>query len=125
MNSTIRFAVIGCSRISKKHFDAIAEVPGAEIAAVCDNDESRVQEAAAHIGDVAAFTDFHKMLTKVEVDVVSILTPSGYHAEQTIAVARDFRKHVVVEKPMALRLQDADNMIRARDIAGVRLFVVK
>ena len=61
----------------------------------------------------------------METDVVGILTPSGYHAEQAIAVVRDFRKHVVVEKPMALRLQDADNMIRAYDIAGVRLFVIK
>ena len=125
MNPTIRFALIGCGRISKRHIDAIGEVSGAEIVAVCDADALRVQKAAAYIGDVASFTNLHEMLTTVEVDVVSILTPSGYHADQAITVAQDFGRHVVVEKPMALRLRDADDMIRACDSAGVRLFVVK
>jgi len=58
-----------------------------------------------------------------EIDVVERSHPSGLHARHAIDVAR-FHKHVVVEKPMALTLQDADNMIKACDAAGVRLFVV-
>jgi predicted dehydrogenase len=64
------------------------------------------------------------MLADPSVDVVSVLTPSGMHAEHAIAAAAA-GKHVVVEKPMALRLEDADAMIAACDRAGVKLFVVK
>jgi predicted dehydrogenase len=64
------------------------------------------------------------LLADPEIDVVTVLTPSGMHAEHAIAVA-NAGKHVVVEKPMALRLEDADAMIAACDRAGVKLFVVK
>jgi predicted dehydrogenase len=64
------------------------------------------------------------MLTSEDVDVVDILTPSGDHAERIIEVVQ-YRKHLVVEKPLALRLDDADRVIRTCDEAGVRLFVVK
>jgi predicted dehydrogenase len=64
------------------------------------------------------------MLAAPGVDVVSVLTPSGGHAAQTVVAARA-GKHVVVEKPMALRLADADAMIRACDLARVKLFVIK
>ena len=63
MNPTIKFAVIGCGRINKQHINAIGEVSGAEIVAVCDADALRAQKAAAYIGDVAAFTKFYEMLT--------------------------------------------------------------
>ena len=59
-----------------------------------------------------------------DIDAVAVLTPSGMHPAHVIACAKA-GKHVVVEKPMALRLQDADDMIRACDEAGVKLFVVK
>jgi predicted dehydrogenase len=59
-----------------------------------------------------------------DIDVVCVLTESGNHARDVIAVAEQ-RKHVLVEKPMALRLSDAEEMVGACDAAGVRLFVVK
>ena len=59
-----------------------------------------------------------------DIEAVSVVTPSGMHSAHAIAAARA-GKHVVVEKPMALRLQDADAMIRACDAAAVKLFVVK
>ena len=64
------------------------------------------------------------MMTSVEPDAVAVLTPSGMHAEHTIRLAKH-RKHIIVEKPMALTLDDADAMIRACDEAGIRLFVIK
>src|SRR3954466_16028466 len=64
------------------------------------------------------------MLARDDIDAVAVLTPSGMHPQHAIACARA-GKHVVVEKPMALRLQDGDDMIRACDEAGVKLFVVK
>src|SRR5262249_2186996 len=106
------------------HIEAIAKTPGARLVAVCDIDGQR----AAAIGnklDVPHFTDLDAMLTSVpQIEVVNILTPTGYHAEHAVKVA-GYRKHVVVEKPMALPLEDADAMILACDRAGTRLFVVK
>jgi predicted dehydrogenase len=67
----------------------------------------------------------HQMMAKTpSIDAVSILTESGNHARNAIELTQ-YRKHIVVEKPMALTLDDADNMIRACDEAGVKLFVVK
>ena len=100
-------------------------VPGAKLTAVCDIKFERTKAIADKFG-VPAFANQFEMLEKMgsEIDVVSILTPSGLHAKHAIEVA-NFRKHVVVEKPMALTLQDADNMIEACNSAGVLLFVVQ
>ena len=68
--------------------------------------------------------DIDDFLARKDIDAVAVLTPSGMHPAHVIACAKA-GKHVVVEKPMALRLQDADDMIRACDEAGVKLFVVK
>ena len=68
--------------------------------------------------------DIDDLLARKDIDAVAVLTPSGMHAAHVIACAKA-GKHVVVEKPMALRLEDADAMIRACDEAGVKLFVVK
>jgi predicted dehydrogenase len=65
-----------------------------------------------------------QMAEREAIDVFSVLTPSGLHAEHVIALA-PYGRHIVVEKPMALTLDDADAMIHACDRAGIRLFVVK
>ena len=64
------------------------------------------------------------MLKSVDCDVVVVLTESGNHPKDTILAAQH-GKHIVVEKPMALNLEDADNMIKECDKYGVKLFVVK
>ncbi len=123
----LRFAIIGCGRIAPKHIDSLAtgSIPGAQVVAVCDLDIKKAQVYGEKYG-VKVFADHIDMLEKMknEIDVVSILTPSGMHAQHTLDVVK-FSKHVVVEKPMALTLTDADQMISACDAAGVRLFVVK
>lgn len=73
---------------------------------------------------VPHFADMHQMMREVNIDVVVVLTESGNHARHVIELAR-YGKHIVVEKPMALTLDDADSMIRACDEAGIKLFVVK
>ncbi len=123
----LRFAILGCGRIAPKHVDALTSgaVSGAELVAVCDSRFERAQDFATK-HDVPAFKDRFEMMDKMgdQIDVISILTPSGLHAQHTIDLA-PFRKHLVVEKPMALTLQDADQMIQACDASGIRLFVVK
>jgi predicted dehydrogenase len=116
----VKFGLVGCGRVSRKHVDAIACTEGARLVAACDVDVARARELA-----VPAFASLDEMLVAApEIDVVSVLTPSGLHAEHALrAAARG--KHVVVEKPIALRTSDADAMIAACARAGVKLFVVK
>lgn len=121
---TYRFALIGCGRIAKKHYEAIAAIPNAAVAAVCDIVPERARSVGERLG-VPWYTDYHEMLEKETVDIVNILTPSGLHAEHTIDVVTRYGKEIVCEKPMALRLPDADRMIRACDAKRVHLFVVK
>jgi UDP-N-acetyl-2-amino-2-deoxyglucuronate dehydrogenase len=123
----LRFGIVGCGRIAVRHADLLASgaIKGAKLAAVCDNVPVRAEAFAAKHG-VPAFTSIEALLQArdLELDAVSILTPSGLHAEHVIEVAPHVR-NVVVEKPMALTLDDADAMIRACDASNARLFVVK
>ncbi|HEY1551364.1 MAG TPA: Gfo/Idh/MocA family oxidoreductase, partial [Kofleriaceae bacterium] len=120
----LKFALVGCGRISRKHVDAINRAPNARLVAVCDIDLAKAKAIGDKLG-IPAFADMDEMIAKVpEIDVVNVLTPTGYHAQHVVRMAAH-KKHVVVEKPMALKLEDADEMIIACDRAGVRLFVVK
>jgi UDP-N-acetyl-2-amino-2-deoxyglucuronate dehydrogenase len=86
-----------------------------------------VEDKARRLGlqfSVPHFTDMHELMRTTPVDVAVVLTESGHHARDVIALA-PYGRHIVVEKPMALTLHDADAMIRACDGHGVRLFVVK
>ncbi len=127
MSKKLKFAFIGCGRIAKKHAEILGEnaLPNAELAAVCDIIPERAKQYGTKY-NVPYFTDYNEMLSKLgnQIDVVSILTPSGMHAQHAIDVTK-FKIHVVVEKPMALTLEDADAMTAAASKAGVRLFVVK
>lgn len=119
------FALLGCGRIAIRHADLLsnAQVNGAKLVAVCDVQQNRA-DAFSKKYAVPAFYNIDDLLDQKGIDVVSVLTPSGSHAAHTIQAARA-GKHVVVEKPMAMRLDDADAMIAACDAAGVMLFVVK
>src|SRR4051812_42657723 len=120
----VKFALVGCGRISRKHVDAIKGAANARLVAVCDVKLERAKAIGDKLG-IPAFANIDEMMRAVpEIDVVNILTPTGYHAEHAVKVA-GYKKHIVVEKPMALRMEDADDMILACDRAGVRLFVVK
>ena len=121
----IRFGLLGCGRIAKRHSDLLGgnHVQGASLVAVCDPIRARADVIASKFG-VPALYDIDDFLARKDIDAVAVLTPSGMHPAHVIACAQA-GKHVVVEKPMALRLQDADDMIRACDEAGVKLFIVK
>jgi UDP-N-acetyl-2-amino-2-deoxyglucuronate dehydrogenase len=120
---TFRVALVGCGRISANHFEAFARIDGLELVAVCDTVEERAR-AAGEAWNVPWFTSFDLMLSTVACDVVTIATPSGLHPQHG-AVAARAGKHVVSEKPMAITLSAADELVRACDDAGVHLFVVK
>ena len=123
-NRRIRFALVGCGRISANHFEAIAGQSGAvELVAVADNDPAALQQAIARTG-APGFPSLEALLAGVEPDIVVLATPSGLHAREAIQVA-EAGYHVMSEKPMATRLEDGRAMVRATDAAGVHLFIVK
>ena len=121
-----RIALLGCGRIAQRHAAILGDgdVSGASLAMVCD---TRVERATA-LGEryeVPWFTNMDDMLEHSEgVDAVAVLTESGMHADHVVALAPHF-SNVIVEKPMALTLKDADRMIHACDESSARLFVVK
>lgn len=122
----LNFALVGCGRIAKRHSELLGykQIKNANLAAVCDI----VKERSRAIGerfDIPFYTDMDEMMEREKnIDVISVLTPSGMHAEHVINLAK-YKKSIVVEKPMALTLEDADAMIRVCDAASIQLFVVK
>lgn len=116
-----RFGIIGAGMIARYHAEAIANTPGALLAAICREDAAKAAEAAERFG-VPCETSVAALLARPDVDAVCICTPSGQHAAQAMAAAQA-GKHVLVEKPLALSLADADAMIAACTQANVRLGV--
>ena len=120
----IRFALVGCGRISQKHLEALRQHQSdAELDAVCDSDPQRLRSTVEATG-ARGFRLLTEMLEKTGVDIVALATPSGLHPAQTMLAAKAGR-HVMTEKPMATRWQDGLAMVDACDRAGVHLFVVK
>ncbi|MHB8107505.1 MAG: Gfo/Idh/MocA family protein [Candidatus Cryosericum sp.] len=124
MNSPVRFALIGCGRIAPKHINALAKIPQVRLASACDLVESKAKAIGEELG-VPWYTNYHDMLEHEPVDIVNVCTESGNHASIAIEVMKRFGCHVIVEKPMALRLSDADAMVATACEANVRLFTVK
>ena len=120
----IRIAVVGCGRISAKHFEAIKQHNSElELVAVCDVLPVTL-EAISKEQDVPGYQKLEDMLAKESLDVIALCSPSGLHSSQTEAAARA-GVHVISEKPMATRWSDGVRMVKACDEAGVRLFIVK
>tara|TARA_B100001057_G_scaffold496545_1_gene598284 strand:+ start:1289 stop:2347 length:1059 start_codon:yes stop_codon:yes gene_type:complete len=121
----LKFALVGCGRISKRHSELLAEnkIKGASLVAVCDKVLSKAETISSKYG-VPAYSCYHDMMQSEKVDVVVILTESGVHAANTIDLAK-YGANIIVEKPMALTLADADAMIEVCDRHGIKLFVVK
>jgi predicted dehydrogenase len=121
----LKFALVGCGRIAKRHSELLGNkvIAGASLTAVCDVVPSKAEKIGKQFG-VPFYADMHEMMKREKPDVVVILTESGLHAGHAVALA-PYGAHIIVEKPMALTLEDADRMIRACDKHNVRLFVVK
>jgi len=120
----IRFALVGCGRIARNHFQAIERhAETCELTDVCDVDPAALS-AAVEMTGAKGHADLTGMLAKTKADCVVLATPSGLHSSQAIQCARA-GFHVMTEKPMATRWGDGLAMVRAFDEAGLHLFVVK
>ena len=123
INRKIRFALVGCGRISKKHFSAIEKHRDeVELVDVCDVDANALLNAVKLTG-ANGHSSLTDLLTNTTADIIVLTTPSGLHSEQAIQIARS-GLHVMTEKPMATRWRDGLKMLKACDNAGVHLFTV-
>ena len=126
----LKIAIIGCGRISYKHIEAlVANQKDAALVAVCDVvEENAIAKKNEYIKlmasdvNVNVYTDYVKMLNEEEIDVISIATESGYHFEIAMECMNK-GKHIIVEKPMALSIDDADKMIKCAEENKVKLCV--
>jgi UDP-N-acetyl-2-amino-2-deoxyglucuronate dehydrogenase len=124
----VRFALVGCGRISANHFEALRQHRDrAELVAVCDNRPEALTAAVERTGS-RGYSSLDAMLANdgsgTDADIVTLATPSGLHPRQAIRVAQSGR-HVLSEKPMATKWEEGMQMVRACREAGVKLFVVK
>ena len=113
----LKFALLGCGRISVKHVEAlINNRDEAELVGVYDTleklarDKKNQYESIVEAANVKVYTDYNELLYDKNIDIVTIATISGYHAEQAIDCI-NHHKHVLIEKPMALSIEDADKII--------------
>ena len=118
----IRFAIIGCGRIAQRHAEHIHAY--GELVAVCDIAYEKASSLAEK-NKAKAYRNLEDLLKdQTDIDVISICTPNGLHAEQSIACLQS-GFHVLVEKPMALNVDDCNAMIAAAEKVGKNLFVIK
>ena len=105
----IKFAVVGCGHIGKRHAEMISRNPEAELVAMVDV-KPQAELNIEHYG-AAFYNNLEDLLaSELEIDVVNIASPNGLHAEQALKCL-EAKKHVVVEKPMALNRADAEKVI--------------
>ena len=120
----IQVALVGCGRISEKHFDSIrTHNDSLELIAICDNNPAVLENHKSKL-NVDGYDSLDEMLSLNKIDLLILCTPSGLHSDQTVLAAK-YGVNVITEKPMATRWQDGLRMVRACDEARVRLFVVK
>ena len=118
------FAIVGCGMIARFHARALAEVPGARVAALVSRNLDNARKLAADLGlDCPACTDLAAALARPDVRAVIVTTPSGAHLEPAVAAA-DAGKHVVVEKPLEITAERCDRIIEACDRNGVQLCTI-
>ncbi len=121
----LRFALVGCGRIAKRHSELLGfgKIKNASLDAVCDINEDKAKIIGQKF-NIPYYSNMDEMMQKEQLDVVSVLTESGNHAKHVINLSK-YGKHLVVEKPMALNLDQADQMIKSCQQNHCKLFIVK
>lgn len=118
----IGFGIIGCGMISNWHAEAISKVQGAQLIAVTDvNEKSRGDFAEKF--HTAAVSTVDELLARSDINIICICTPSGLHAPLAVQAA-NAGKHIIVEKPMAITLKEADEIIYACEKNAVKMAVI-
>lgn len=122
MKGRVRIAQIGCGYWGSNLTRNVAADPKAELAAICDSDPVVLQGVAGKYPAVAQFRSLDEVLAQVSIDAVVIATPSKLHFEHSLAALRA-GKHVLVEKPMTISVEEAIELVRVAEDVGRILMV--
>jgi UDP-N-acetylglucosamine 3-dehydrogenase len=117
---TVRVAIVGCGTIARRSHLKGLRSAGAEIVAFASRSRHSAEETARAFGGGEVVDDWHELLGRDDIDAFDVCTPNASHAEISIAAALA-GKHVLVEKPMACTLEEADRMVEAASGAGTVL----
>ena len=121
----LRLGVIGVGWAGQRQIRAAAELGGrVEIAAIADDDSEHLRSTASALGIETLYSRLDDMLADSQIDAVSICTPHALHKPMAVAAA-EAGKHILVEKPMALTVHEATEMIDAAELYGVKLYVAE
>jgi UDP-N-acetyl-2-amino-2-deoxyglucuronate dehydrogenase len=121
---TKNIAIIGCGRIAGHHCQAICDIEGLNLIAVCDFDSDKTEIYAKQFG-VASFKNYHKMLSAIpDIDIVVIATPSGMHFEHAMDIMERYQKDIVVEKPTFLKLSQVKAAYDVAKKHGVHIYPI-
>ncbi len=118
----VKFAVVGCGHIGKRHAQLIEQNPQAELTALIDIKRPELLNIQFNVPFFSSLNEF--LESNTATDVVNIATPNGLHAQQAIECLQH-DKHVVIEKPMTLHTADAIAIINAANKYNVQVFIVK
>jgi len=118
----VKYAVIGLGWFGEKHCEAIADLPNAELYALCTRTPARLTELAGRFGIKHTYTDYNELLANKDVDAVSITTMWDQHTAPTLAALRA-GKHVFLEKPMASTVEDCKTIVNAAHEAAGHFMV--
>lgn len=121
MQSAHKAALVGCGDVSVVHFEALENVDGVELVAVCDTDPGTASRSSQQQG-VPGYTNLAEMLEKERPDVVHVATPHDQHVP-VILEALDAGVHVLTEKPLANTLAEADRVIDAASKTDLKVGV--
>ena len=113
MNSVLRMAIIGCGKVAHLHARALGQIPECVLVAVQSRNFQRAEDFSRQYG-VKAFAQVEEMISKEKIDAVIICTPHPEHRNPTLK-ALEYGAHVLVEKPLAVTLEDCDAMIAAAE----------
>ena len=122
MSKKIGFGIWGCGMVAGIHAQSICDIESADLIGVADVVTASAEKMAAKF-DCEVFPDYEALLSDPRVDVVCICTPSGFHADNALR-ALGSKKHVILEKPMALTVEDADAIVEAVKSSGCHLTVI-
>ncbi|RTE10094.1 Gfo/Idh/MocA family protein [Paenibacillus whitsoniae] len=120
--ATWKFGIIGCGSVADFHIEAIRQIDDAVLVAVSSRSEAKAQAVAAREG-CAWTASYEELLARPDIDIVCVTTSSGSHAKIGLDVIKA-GKHLVVEKPIAMNVREAKQLVAAAEERGVTLSVI-
>lgn len=119
----VQIAIIGCGRVAHHHAKMLIGLDDVELSCVCDLKDDRAEELG-NMYKKPWYKNYHEMLNKEIVDAVVIATPSGMHPFHAMDIIKHHRKHLIIEKPIVLRPNDAKKLQFQAKNAGIKIFPI-